>query len=493
MLEKLKILVEKTNPRVLGQVLKSSNYIELYDWVERETINLPDASIKEKVWYLLNNKPNFICNNGNKKTFNPKKLQYGFCDNIKNCLCFQQHAKENYKPRDMSIVIEKRKDTWLKKYGVDNASKAEGVKSKRRETMSKKDYSSIFNQLAQEKETLGFNQVIQRVSETVTPCFSREEYHGSNRKNKYLWKCNGCQHQFESHVDYGTVPKCSICYPKTVSRAESEIATFIRTLGENIITNDKSILSGKELDIYIPDKNIAIEYNGIYWHSSIKKTPNYHVNKMLECKKQNIQLIHIFEDEWQTKPEIVKNRLRSILGHDDRVAARKCNIIALTFEEYKNFVEKTHIRGYAHSTIKYGLALDGKIKAVMGFSKSRYTKTGYELIRYCSDGTVVGGAGKLLKHFIKKHRPECIVTYADRCWSNGNLYKKLGFTDITSSEANTGYWYIKNGIRYHRSNFTKARLIKLGYDPNKNESAIMQELGYTKIHDCGNYKFILNP
>jgi hypothetical protein len=103
---------------------------------------------------------------------------------------------------------------------------------------------------------------------------------------------------------------------------------------------------------------------------------------------------------------------------------------------------------------------------------------------------VIGGAGKLLSHFKKEHLPESIVTYADRCWSDGGLYRKLGFTDETSDQLNTGYWYIKDNIRYHRSNFTKSRLVSMGHSPELSEAQIMNNMGYARIYDCGNYKFI---
>jgi len=270
---------------------------------------------------------------------------------------------------------------------------------------------------------------------------------------------------------------------------EIEIGNYIRSLGLIIETNVRTILNGLELDIYIPEKRIAIEYNGIYWHSAFKKKPNYHVDKYLQCKEVGIHLIQIFEDEWMRNSSLIKARLKNVLGFGQKIAARKCTIVELTTGEYRDFVDRHHLSGYAHSTLKYGLQFKGEIKAVMGFSKSRYTKDGYEIIRYCSDETVVGGAGKLLAHFVSAAKPNNIVTYADRCWSNGNLYRKLGFVDTTIHSANTSYWYIKNNIRYHRSNFTKGRLVKLGYSPLLTETEIMDQLGYTKIYDCGNYRF----
>lgn len=490
MINTLRRLVETTNPRVLGQIINKKDNTELKEWIFNETAILENVTIKERVAYLLLNKPEVICVHGKKKTFNPKTTSYGFCNNIKYCECFRKHSIENYVPRDMSVVVEKRKKTWLEKYGVDNASKSPAVINKRKETMRERDYSTLHKALQFQKETIGYEQVLARVSTNVSPLFDREAYIGSNRKNLYPWRCNSCGNEFESHIDYGTMPKCNICYPKTISKAEREISDFIRNLGETIKTNDKTTLGGLEIDIYIPGKKIGIEYNGVYWHSSKKKLPNYHVDKFLACREKNIRLIQIFEDEWIRTPEIVKNRLKSILGHNQKIGARKCQLVEITCGDYRNFLEATHIRGYANSKYKYGLTFNGNLVAVMGFSKSRYTKEGYELIRFSSTANVVGGASKLLSHFIKEHDPKTIVTYADRCWSDGNLYQTLGFSNNTTKDNNIGYWYIKDNVRYHRSNFTKNKLVKLGYPKDKSEFEIMDELGYFRIYDSGNYKFI---
>lgn len=129
----------------------------------------------------------------------------------------------------------------------------------------------------------------------------------------------------------------------------------------------------------------------------------------------------------------------------------------------------------------------------MTFGKSRYHRCvfgSFELIRYCSIGNVIGGAGKLLKRFEVDHKPVHLVSYASRTWSaNGDLYRKLGFIDTTNSDDNVGYFYVKNGTKYHRSTFTKQRLVELGNNPIKTEEVIMRENDFLKIYDCGNYRF----
>lgn len=490
MIAALSLLFNSINPRVFGQVIKSKVNINLYNWVIAETADLVDVTIKERVFYLLNGRPQINCKYGKKKTFSKTKQVYGFCDNISRCACFAEHAKTvDRAPIDMPDLLEKRKKTWLAKYGVDNVSKVDAIKRKRVTTMAERSYNTMYKKLAFDKQTVGFAQVISRVAHSVSPEFTREEYSGCFRKNHYEWKCTTCAHIFADHVDYGRVPRCVKCYPATVSAAENEIKEYIQSLGMTITSNTKEVLKNLEYDIFIPDKMIAVEYNGVYWHSSIHKSRDYHVNKFIRSREAGVHLIQIFEDEWINNPGIVKSRLRSILGVDTKIYARNCKVQPISGPVYSAFSRAHHLQGNANATYKYGLFHLDVLVAIMSFSKSRYSTTGYELIRYCSVGTVVGGAGKLFAYFRKVLDPELVISYANRCWSNGKLYETLGFSNVTKVDANTGYWYIKDSIRYHRSTFTKSRLVKMGQDTVLTEHEIMKKMGYLLIHDCGNYKF----
>jgi hypothetical protein len=279
------------------------------------------------------------------------------------------------------------------------------------------------------------------------------------------------------------------CFPNGKSKAEQDIRDYVASLGFEVLRNNRDVLLNQEYDIWIPSKRIAIEYNGVYWHSTEWKEPAYHVNKFIRSRENGVKLIQIFEDEWNNKPEIIKHRLQSILGCSPRLYARQCSVSEISSSEYVDFTTRHHLQGHAASSHKIGLYNHDKLVAVMGFSKSRYTKIGYELIRYCSTGTIVGGAGKLFSFFLKMYNPDRIISYANRCWSDGNLYKALGFTNTTVHDGNVGYWYVKNNVRHHRSTFTKSNLVKLGYDESMTESEIMKKAGYFKIYDCGNYRF----
>jgi hypothetical protein len=286
------------------------------------------------------------------------------------------------------------------------------------------------------------------------------------------------------------------------SKPQKEMESFIsEELNLEVLVNHKKVLHGVEIDLYVPSLKVGIEYNGLYWHSEkMGKTRNYHQLKTILAESEGIKLIHIFEDEWNSKQEIVKDRLRHILGKSkDRIYGRKCVVREITSNEKKNYLENNHIQGNDNSSIKLGLFYNNDLVGVMTFSKPRkslgYNKTDdniYELVRFASNN-VIGGADKLLKYFINEYKPDKIISYADRRWSQGGLYEKLGFNFIDSTKPN--YWYTKDyRNREHRFNFRKDILVSKGFDSNKTEFEIMDELGYGKIWDCGSlkYELILN-
>jgi len=338
-----------------------------------------------------------------------------------------------------------------------------------------------------------------RLNNLITPYFDLNNYSGITKY--YLWKCNKCNEIFESRIIKGSIPRCSKCFPLSISNKEKEIVNYIKSFNIEVIENTREIISPQELDIYIPFHNLAIEFDGIYWHSDIYKKPLYHLNKTLECEKLGIRLIHIFEDEWIYKQDIVKSRLKNILGlNTKRVGARKCIIKEIDSKTKNLFLEKYHLQGSDNSSIKLGAYYNKELIGVMTFglprrSLGRNTKKEkeYELIRFAtiSDTYTPGLASKILKFFINKYNPEEVYSYADRRWSQGNLYKSIGFEFDSYTSIN--YWYFKNVLREHRYKYRKSELEKLFpnvYSKEKTEFEIMDELGYFRIYDCGNYKFI---
>lgn len=285
-------------------------------------------------------------------------------------------------------------------------------------------------------------------------------------------------------------PKCGA----RRSRGEEELKDFISKYVQ-VESNNRTILNGKEIDIYCPSKKIGFEYNGLFWHSEIGNRTSL-LYKTEKCEEQDIQLIHIFEDEWIHKKQIVKSRIRHLLGITafGKIYARKCEVRCINSSLSKKFVEKYHLQGAINASVHLGLFYKNRLVAVMTFGKSRFNKKyGWELLRYCtiSNFSVVGGAGKLLKFFLRQ-TTDSIVTYADRRWSNGNLYRQLGFKFVRKSPPGYTYFNGANGIeRLSRIKFQKHKLksILSNYDPNLSESENMKNNGWVKIYDCGNFTF----
>ena len=323
--------------------------------------------------------------------------------------------------------------------------------------------------------------------------YSLVNYVNSQTKVKIICSKHG---EFEQlpydHISNHGCYKCT----SSISKLEKEVVLFLDDLNINTITSSHSIISPNQLDIYIPSHKLAIEFNGLYWHSEQYIDKNYHLNKTLACEKQDIHLIHIFEDEWIYKKDIVKSRLRNILGlTQEKIFGRKCIVKELTPLDSKTFLDSNHLQGNTNSSVRLGLYYNNELVSVMLFNRPRLgigsMHDGYELSRFSNklDTSVIGGADKLLQHFVKTYHPTQIVSYADRRWSQGGLYEKLGFNLIRKNKPNP--WYIIGKTRKHRFGFRKSILVKQGFDKEKSARQIMLERGIYRIYDCGTVTYNL--
>jgi len=291
------------------------------------------------------------------------------------------------------------------------------------------------------------------------------------------------------------------------SKEEIELTDFIKKIYKGTIeTSKRGIIKNREIDIYLSELKIGIEYNGLYWHSEKGgRMKEYHINKMKEANKNGIRLIQIFSDEWLQKKEIVKNKIQSILKlttPHQKIYARKCIIKEIHNPKIKNdFLNQNHIQGEDRSKIKIGLFYEEDMVAIITFSKPRMilgeklNQEGvWELSRYATSQNIIGGASKLIKYFERNHQPSQIYSYSDNRWTDpkNNMYISSGFKNIRTSKP--GYYYTKNYLtKFHRFRFSKQNLKKKGIDiTNKTEKQIMDDLGYTRIWDCGTTRYELN-
>ena len=272
---------------------------------------------------------------------------------------------------------------------------------------------------------------------------------------------------------------------------EKDLFTFIHNIAEDAISNDRTILKGYELDIYVPSKKIAFEFDGIFWHNENCKPNDYHLKKTIACEENGIRLFHIFEDEWINKKDIIKSMIKNLLlKTEQKIYARNCSINYVDHSQGKKFMEKNHLQGWCPSQIMIGLYYNDELVSLMSFGKSRHFigngKSDYELLRFCTklNTQVIGGASKLFNFFIKEHPNKEIVSYADRRWSNGNLYEKLGFELYNKSKPN--YYYVVNNERKNRFNFRKSILMKKYNCPkDMSEREFCKQQKWYRIYDCG--------
>lgn len=232
--------------------------------------------------------------------------------------------------------------------------------------------------------------------------------------------------------------KCPHCGNR-VSKGELEVAEFIKQLGVKVKTAYRRLIPPLEVDIYCPDHQLAVEYNGLWFHRE-ELVGDKHREKWERCAAVGVKLIQIFEDEWLTQQDKVKARLSAILGKAPVVYARRCRVGRPTKSEARAFLEQTHMQGAGNVLgTAFGLYHGGQLVAVATFGASRFTSHTWELLRYASIGRVVGGVSKVLKAFRRVHPTGTVVSYADLRWGDGETYGKVGFVldGITAPD----YWW----------------------------------------------------
>ena len=325
--------------------------------------------------------------------------------------------------------------------------------------------------------------------------YDRFEYKGNSVPSIITCKKHGDFLQIpHNHLQGKGCPMCG----KIISKWENEIDEFIKSLGVETVRNRKDILGyNLEIDIFVPSFNIGFECDGLKWHSEEYKDKNYHLFKTETAIKNGIRLIHIFEDEWILKKDIVKSKIMNLLRMSkNTIYARNCTIEELSSKEKREFNSVNHLQGDANSNVNIGLKYNGMLVSVMTFGKKRLnlgnktSKEGeYELIRFCNqlNTNVIGGASKLFNYFIKNYSANSIVSYCDRRWSYGLVYGILGFDFVHSSNPN--YFYVVDGKRENRFKYRKDVLVSQGFDKNKSEHDIMLSRGIYRIYDCGTHLY----
>jgi len=377
---------------------------------------------------------------------------------------------------------EKARKTFLSKYGVSSAQQIPEAKVKARKTLRNQYWDTFLEVLSKRY---------------IKPCFDKKEYIDSPLRQIKSFECQRCKKIIESDKinPHQIFCECG----KHRSYFEDDIITWLQAQGiTNIKPNEKYYENGKlkfEIDIYLPDYNLGIDFNGIYWHSDLYRSRSYHQNKYKYFKEKNIQLIQIFENEWVNKESIVKSILLNKLGVNTKIFARKCSVREVDSVSSTKFLEQNHLQSSSSAGIRIGLYYNEELVCLGAFGKFRYkNEDAYEIIRFAGKlgHTIIGGFERILKHFEIEYAPKKIISFVDVRYFTGNSYKNFINTDLTQPN----YFYFKDKDKtltlWSRVKFQKHKLkdkLKI-FDPVLSEYENMLNNGYLRIFDAGNLKMV---
>lgn len=466
---------------------------------------------------------------------------------------FKEKIRENYgvdHPSQSPEVQKKKEQTMIERFGVDNNMKTEESKRKHRENALKnhgvewgnQSHESRENTIQTVRERYGVDYITQtdqfkqKSKETLQRRYNIDHpMHSEEIRNRVIetsLRNHGRSNHTQKHISSQSLDILndatklaelyhSLGYMRDVadelsvsqaavqryiarhgidivhsrsSRKEDEVNEFVESLGHNTLRSSREVLKPLEADITVPERNLIIEFNGIYWHSEVIKDKYYHQNKTLNAHEKGYNIIHVWEDDWDdpVKQEIVKNKIRSKLGVvNDRVFARKCYIDSPPLREVKDFYTNNHIQGFVRATYHIGLRECETNELVACASFHRVSDGVFDLNRFATSKSVIGGFSKILSHFTKHVEWKKIFTFASLDYSNGSLYEQTGFARIHITPPNL--WYIKGPIRERREQYMKHKLHKKleKFDPTLTEKENMDNHGFERLFDSGSIKYEL--
>lgn len=488
--EELRKLVEEYPPK-----RKTSNvrikYPDVFLMLKEYTNFLKDsASTSQRLWHVRNDTTSIpSCKNPecDKETnWIPKYSDYGqYCSKKCHNKHKTQKAIENEDTRQKDLYGENYESltkqdkisiTNLKRYGVDNPFKdVEKIREANRKKYGK-DYH--FQQHLEEDvlDKLNDKEWLYEQNKTLNrSCTEIATELGVNNTtvNKRLYS-------------FGITPS----YIYSSSHNEKRLAQFISGLGIRVIENERTLIHPYELDIFLPEQKLAIEYCGLYWHNELHKDSNYHFKKYQRCKERGIQLLTVYEDEFKEKESIVLSTIAHKLGKNEspKIYARNCLVSDIPASEKSEFFSRTHIQGNGNSSVNIALRdNDNNIIACGAFLRSGTNSM--ILNRFATACIVPGALSKIISYAMKTFQLSEIVTFADLRWSDGSLYEKTGF--VKDKMIKPDYYYVYNNSRYHKFNFRHNRLKKIlnNYDPSLPEHENCFNHSIYRIYDCGKIRY----
>ena len=380
-------------------------------------------------------------------------------------------------PFQADFVKEKAKQTLINKYGVENIQKLPQIQKKTQHTMQERYGVKCGMQVRVKNPEIWYND--SALEDFIKNGNSGQKWSTYELMSYFNLSDSPVQERIGNLNLWGYINQCT-------SSSEKEITQLLIDLGETVT---KFKTKDFEIDIYIQNKKFGIEFNGNYWHSTrVRKDYKYHLKKSEKAAELGIFVYHVFEYEWLYKKERVISQIKNLLGlNTETIYARKCAIKNISPKDEHDFLDKNHIQGDANAKVRLGLFYKDNLVSVMTFGKSRFNKhIEWELVRFCNkrDTTVIGGASKLFKHFVKTYNPNTIISYSDIAKTKGTLYGILGFKTVGRAEPN--YVWVNHNTVMSRYQTQKHILIKQGFGNLGNtEKEIMEARNFAQVYDCG--------
>lgn len=433
----------------------------------------------------------------------------------KDCLLYLNH-KENLTYLQISKLYDVSKPTiynWFNKCNIKGQNNQVNTTKKHSKKVlaqiAEKNRKHFVTDYNNKSELINPEDFVNSLSKLNFSCYMCDNIFSRTwltaKKSKLNNMCPDCFKKYQTTLYKSPEYEGRFTSPdRTIynrSKQEIEIFDFITDIYTGEVIHSHNV-NGINIDIYLPDFNIGIEFNGLFWHSearyyimnqkSVKFMKNYHKHKTDKAKESGIQLIHIWEDDWNIKPELIKNWLKGIinLSTPRRIFGRKTKVSEINTEQAKMLLNENHIQGYVNSSIKIGLFYQNELISVMTFIKgqeynlSRYVvQTGYQ---------VIGGFSKMLKYFVNTYG-EKIISFADLSWVNkdSNVYLRNGFSVV--NELTPDYKYLFDNKRVHKFNFRHKQLSKILPDYNDSLTEYQNCLNHNiyRIWDSGKIKYTL--
>jgi G:T-mismatch repair DNA endonuclease (very short patch repair protein) len=464
-----------SKPKHYAKIIKGNP--ELLEWVKSNSKFISD-SVPEMVHSTLYGSDDH-CRHGSKKKFVNITTGFSGCGPAATCKCTRENISKSvaetkalYSPEQRQAINDKRSETMISRFGVMYNSQRE-------------DIHHIWKKPKIKQEA--YDRLINKV-------WMHNEYMIKKRSTVDIADELGVY--VSTVIDYCLKHGFQIRQRSNYSMTELSVCKWLDELGIQYMQGDWKII-GKELDIYIPSAKLAIEINGLYWHSwhpnsNKAEDKTRHIEKNKLATERGIDLMHVTDLEWIDKQDIIKSMLKSRLGLNQRIHARDCYVCIVDGKLERDFLNQHHIQGYVPSKLAIGLFYGDELVSIMSVGKSRFNGIAeHELLRFCTKSsiTVVGGGSRLI-HAIKKTHPS-LMTYCDLSKGTGRGYENMGFQRVRDTDP--GYFWTNGDLVISRFKSQRAQLSKWlqGYDPSKSESENMFAAGYRRFHDCGNRIFRL--